>query len=415
MKTGLRPLPEGWKLVRVSECLKLQNGYAFKPEQWSKRGDPIVRIQNLNNPEAPFNFFDGELPDKFRAETGDLFFAWSGTPGTSFGAHVWKRGPAWINQHIFRVDFSEEDFDRDFLRLALNFNLDSYISQAQGGVGLAHITKAKLNNSELVVPPLKDQRSIAQTIAVVERNKEESAVHIAAAAQLTRQFRSTALTAAYQSAAADQEGEGLAPLSSILSEPPRNGYSAKPVSYTTDTRVLTLTSTTSGFFDPSHFKYTDKVFEVDSPFWAEPGDILIQRGNTAEYVGVPALYEGERNQFIYPDLMIRLRVSEEVSPRYVWYMLLAPPARNFLRGRATGSAGNMPKINQTMLREVPIPLASSSRRAELVDRLDAAFALASAAEQMIGGANRTLKFVPDSVLKKALQGELDLRGIRNAG
>lgn len=94
-----------WPMVRVGDVLKLINGRAFKPSEWAEEGLPIVRIQNLNKPDAPFNYYEGDLPGKFLLTDGDLLFAWSGTPGTSFGAHIWRGGPAWLNQHIFKVEF----------------------------------------------------------------------------------------------------------------------------------------------------------------------------------------------------------------------------------------------------------------------------------------------------------------------
>ncbi|MFT3831326.1 MAG: restriction endonuclease subunit S [Opitutaceae bacterium] len=153
-----------WPVVRIGSALNLINGRAFKPSEWSGSGLPIVRIQNLNNPEAPFNFYDGELPAKFRLKDDDLLFAWSGTPGTSFGAHIWRGGDAWLNQHIFKVEFDENQFDRRFLRLAINQNLNDYIRAAHGGAGLAHITKGKFEASEIWCPPLPEQRRIVAEI-----------------------------------------------------------------------------------------------------------------------------------------------------------------------------------------------------------------------------------------------------------
>ena len=152
--------------------------------------------------------------------------------------------------------------------------------------------------------------------------------------------------------------------------------------------VLTLTATTSGWFDGSHFKYTDEEFPPGSPFWLLPGDIVVQRGNTAEYVGVPALYEGAAEALLYPDLMIRARVRPEIDPRFVWYMLLAPQVRDFLRQRATGSAGNMPKINQAILSQVPLPLPADGVRVEIeaADRNESVFSDALVIPRMISSA-----------------------------
>ncbi len=72
---------------------------------------------------------------------GDLLFAWSGTPGTSFGAHVWYGESAALNQHIFKIEFDDKEVDRRFLRYAINQKLEELIGSAQGGVGLRHVTK----------------------------------------------------------------------------------------------------------------------------------------------------------------------------------------------------------------------------------------------------------------------------------
>ncbi|MCE9630220.1 MAG: restriction endonuclease subunit S [Planctomycetia bacterium] len=152
--------------MAIGDCLTLINGRAFKPAEWTTSGKPIIRIQNLNNPEASYNYYEGELPEKFAVRNGDLLFAWSGTPGTSFGAHVWHGEDAWLNQHIFKVLFSAAQFDKQFLRYAINQNLDEYIRAAHGGAGLAHITKGRFEASVLPVPSLAEQR---QLVAEIER------------------------------------------------------------------------------------------------------------------------------------------------------------------------------------------------------------------------------------------------------
>ncbi|MGH7491615.1 MAG: restriction endonuclease subunit S [bacterium] len=148
-----KELPQGWSSARISTLVHLVNGRAFKPSEWETSGLPIVRIQNLNNPEAPFNYSTNKFDEKFLIDIGTLVFAWSGTPGTSFGAHIWKRGKAWLNQHIFKMVFDENLINKKYLRFAINQNLNEYINNAHGGAGLAHITKGKFDSSEIPLPP----------------------------------------------------------------------------------------------------------------------------------------------------------------------------------------------------------------------------------------------------------------------
>lgn len=149
--------------VRLGDVCELINGYPFKPSDWSDAGLPIIRIQNLNDDTAPFNYFSGVIDKKYIVENGDLLFSWSGTPGTSFGAFFWNRGRGVLNQHIFNVHLGEELL-KDYLRYALNGNLQRIISKAHGGVGLQHITKKELESIEILVPPIHEQRRIAAVL-----------------------------------------------------------------------------------------------------------------------------------------------------------------------------------------------------------------------------------------------------------
>jgi type I restriction enzyme S subunit len=153
--------PTNWEWVRLGESLIMINGRAFKPTEWQSQGLPIVRIQNLNSATAPFNYCDAsKVEERHVIETGCFLISWSGTPGTSFGAFIWNRGRAALNQHIFKCVPIGGAFDDRFLRLAINGRLDEMIAKAHGGVGLQHITKGKLENLVLCLPPLTEQRLI---------------------------------------------------------------------------------------------------------------------------------------------------------------------------------------------------------------------------------------------------------------
>ena len=114
-------LPPGWEWLRLGSTMEMLNGRAFKPSEWMDAGLPIVRIQNLNNPNASFNYCDpSTVVDKNRIDDGAFLISWSGTPGTSFGAFIWSRGAAALNQHIFKCVLIGRVFLPEFLRLSIN-------------------------------------------------------------------------------------------------------------------------------------------------------------------------------------------------------------------------------------------------------------------------------------------------------
>jgi len=159
----IAPMP--WQFVRLGDVLDMINGRAFKPTEWLASGLPIVRIQNLNSDEAPFNFCDPDaVQERHLIRDDEFLISWSGTPGTSFGAFIWRRGLAVLNQHIFRCIQIGGAFRAEFLRLAINSQLDVLIAQAQGGVGLQHVTKGTLESLPLPLPPLIEQHRIVAKV-----------------------------------------------------------------------------------------------------------------------------------------------------------------------------------------------------------------------------------------------------------
>lgn len=142
--------------LKLGEICNFINGRAFKPPEWEKQGLPIVRIQNLNDENADFNYYSKEIEDKYIIENNQLLFSWSGTPGTSFGAFFWNRGKAVLNQHIFKI-IPKIDVNLEYLRYLLNGNLDIIISKSHGGVGLQHITKSELEKIVVTIPEREEQ------------------------------------------------------------------------------------------------------------------------------------------------------------------------------------------------------------------------------------------------------------------
>ena len=157
-------IPESWEWVRVKTFTALYNGRAFKPSDWTDTGLPIVRIQNLNNPSAPYNLYKGSVESEYQLHGGELLFAWSGTPGTSFGAHIWHGKDAVLNQHIFRLEFPEELIYKPYYMHALNQRIGELIKAAHGSAGLQHVTKGVFENTLIPIPPYKEQIQIVNQL-----------------------------------------------------------------------------------------------------------------------------------------------------------------------------------------------------------------------------------------------------------
>ena len=133
-----------------------------------------------------------------------------------------------------------------------------------------------------------------------------------------------------------------------------------------------LTATTSGKFliNDNTVKRVGIELEEVSKYWLRPGDVLIQRGNTIEYVGTAAVFPGPAATYIYPDLMMRVRFSDSLLAEWTVRWINFEFAKRHFRRLATGTAGNMPKINGTTLRSLPVPIPPRDEIATCLDLIE---------------------------------------------
>ncbi len=165
-------------------------------------------------------------------------------------------------------------------------------------------------------------------------------------------------------------GWRVIPLSELLAFGPKNGFSPPAVEFETQVRALTLSATTSGKFKGTYFKYVDiDPPAVESELWIKPGDILIQRANAIQYVGVSVIYEGESNEYIYPDLMIKIRVCDSIYPHFAVLALNSSSVRQYFRSHASGTSGSMPKINHRTLLNAPITLPPKPEQKRIIETM----------------------------------------------
>ena len=154
-------LPQGWCILTVGEVADYINGRAFKPSEWEKHGLPIIRIQNLNDGDASYNYSTAKFEDKYLIHNGDLLFAWA----ASLGTYIWQKDDAWLNQHIFKV-IPKPFILRDFLYYSFINMIDDFYAESHG-TGMVHITKGKFEKRPIYIPPIKEQQRIVDKIRLV--------------------------------------------------------------------------------------------------------------------------------------------------------------------------------------------------------------------------------------------------------
>lgn len=152
----MNAVPAEWSPSKVKYLARYINGYPFKPSDWSDKGRPIIRIQNLSNPDVDPNYFEGEIPDVYLVQRGDLLLSWSAT----LGAYEWPGPDAWLNQHIFKVDLDASRVSKTYYRWLADWFMRELNSEAHGST-MQHLTKDRFGGFKLRLPPPTLQETIS--------------------------------------------------------------------------------------------------------------------------------------------------------------------------------------------------------------------------------------------------------------
>ena len=91
---------------------------------------------------------------------------------------------------------------------------------------------------------------------------------------------------------------------------------------------------------------------------------------------------------------------------FVDYYLKTDEILNYFRSNATGTAGNMPKINQKVVSETPLILPETQEQAEIVRLLDDLLAREQQAKEAAEGVLEQIDLIKKAILARAFRGEL---------
>ena len=146
-------------MAKLGDIATYINGYAFKPQDWSDEGIPIIRIQDLTGNSYQANRYNGEYASKYEVNDGDVLISWS----ASLGVYIWHGEKAVLNQHIFKVVFDKERISKDFFVHQVGLILENAASDAHGAT-MKHLTKPVFDALPFYLPPYEKQCEIAEIL-----------------------------------------------------------------------------------------------------------------------------------------------------------------------------------------------------------------------------------------------------------
>ena len=331
------------RIVELGDLFNFKNGRSFKKTEWKEVGLPIIRIQNLNDVTAPFNYFDGDYDKAIEVNSGDLLFSWSGTVGSSFGPHIWMREKGVLNQHIFRLS-KKQDINTQYAYYCLK-NITRLIEQSVvGAVGIVHVTKKNIVKFKIPLPKITEQNRI---VTKLDKAFEEIDKIIKLTEENKNNVEAIFENKVKEFFAIDKNHSDLINLSEVASYFNGLTYSPKDIN-DSGTIVLRSSNIQNGKMD-----FTDIVRvrkKISEKLYVRPNDILIcSRNGSKRLIGKCSLIGKQKEQMTFGTFMMVIR--SEANNYLKWFF----KSKLFKQQISKGENSSINQITRYMLDEVLVP------------------------------------------------------------
>lgn len=413
----VRNIPKHWQIKTLGEVCKLQNGYAFKSDLYEAEGVPVIRISDINGGIVssgksvrvkPIDEYENYVVGK-----NDILVAMSGATTGKFGIYK-SSEKAYQNQRVGKFKILDKDIlDNEFLYHQINFLKRQIEKDAYGGAQ-PNISSNKIEQMQIVVPPLPEQQLIVSKIEELLSDLDNGKQQLLTAQQQLKVYRQSLLKWAF-------EGK-------LTNKNIKNGELPKEWKWVNSGDLFAfVTSGSRGWakyysqsgsifiritnmdFDTLKLDLKEsKIQYVNPPSNSEGIRTKVQEGDflfsITGYLGMFAIAPKLESAYVNQHVCL-CRPKVGFNKKYVGYWIISKSGgHHHLNKNQKGAvkAG----LNLDDLKSFPVPLASLEEQQLIVDQLESKLTVCDKIEETISQSLLQAETLRQSILKKAFEGKL---------
>lgn len=372
------------------------NGRAFKPAEWENDGLPIIRIQNLTDAKAKYNYSSIQHDERFKVQNGELLFAWS----ASLGAHIWRGGNAWLNQHIFKV-IPNDGIDKMYLYYYLCSVVAELYSKTHGS-GMVHITKGPFMLTPIPVPPIEEQKHIVSRTEELFSELDNGVETLQKTKQQLAVYRQAVVKSVLDSYCKDAVTLKIGDVCHDV----KVGIVIKPTQYYVQSggvRAFRNANVRRNYIEDNDWAMiSQEGHKQNSRSEVHTGDVLIARSGVN--LGMAAAVPEQYDNYNAIDVVIAVPKQDMILPRYLAYYTNSPYGINSVKRNQRGAAQG--HLNITVYGKLPIILPTIGVQETIIKEIDARLSACDNIEKTVDTALQQAEAMRQSILKQAFEGRL---------
>jgi len=366
--------PLDWKVMTLGEiCEKPQYGYTASATL-ERKGPKFVRITDITGDQidwsgVPYCECDENMAQKYVLDKDDILFARTGTTGSSV---LIKNIPekAIFASYLIRIK-PKKGIEPNYLGHYLKSSLYwKQVNQKQVGSIQKGINASVLTSIKAPVPPLVEQRGVAEVLGTVDEAIRRTDAVIAKSEELKRGLMQRLLTRGIGHTRFKQTELGEIPetwkVETLGNSLTLCDYGLSlPLLDQGKYPIIRMNNIEDGLIVENDLKYADLTEKKFNNYRLKKGDILFNRTNSHELVGKVGIYLLDGNH-TFASYLIRLRVFDKLNPIFLNYFLNLPKTQSKLKTMATRGVSQS-NINATNLKKILIPIPSVNEQERLIE------------------------------------------------
>lgn len=402
-------LPEGWNRTTLAEVAEWGSGGTPSRKEasyyegnipWVKTGDlgpKVITSASENISELAVQNSSAKYFPK-----GSVAIAMYGaTIGKTsiLGIDATTNQACGVGNPIDRLTFSE------FLYYFLLNEKDNFIAKGKGGAQ-PNISQALIKEHEIVLPPLAEQKVIADKLDSLLTQVETTKARLERIPNILKTFRQSVLAAAVSGKLTEVQVNSIGQIKDCASVV--SGLAFKKAEYSHEgSRLLQIANVGYGITKWDSPNYIPlELAESCLEYSMQAGDIVLalNRPITNDTLKVAWIRDEDLPATLY-QRVARLRCNESlIDPRYLF---LAMQSKEFLEVVSKNLKGSdQPYLNTSDLSSFSIAAPEKEEQTEIVHRVEELFAFADNIEQKANAALERVNNLTQSILAKAFRGEL---------
>ena len=413
-KVPLSGIPRHWEVVQLGKVCKLKNGFAFKSSEYKNEGIPVIRISDINDGLVTASKAVRVIADKefenYQVEKNDILVAMSGATTGKFGLYK-SDERAYQNQRVgnFKI-LNDKLLDKQFLFYQIHALKRQIEKDAYGGAQ-PNISSAKIEQMEVVLPPLSEQQAIVAKIEELFSALDKGKQQLEEVRQQLKVYRQAVLKWAFEGKLTNgtvcegklPEGWVWVKIEDIASV----GTGATPLKSNKGYyEGGTIPWVTSGALNEEYVSeateyVTDKALMETNIKLYPKGTLLLAlygegktRGKCSELQ-----IEAATNQAIAAISFEKYNVA--VKPFLKYYLL-----KNYNDIRRMSSGGVQPNLNLGIVKKTQVPFPPLEEQHRVVQEIESRLSVCDKMEQTIEQSLIQGETLRQSILKQAFEGRL---------